>query len=139
MVPKWHRCISIIRTITHVTSVFTVGACSDYPLSCNLAFILPVTGVLLRVSATTSESVIGGISAPHTPHPRPPYPALMVEGLQGLTAALKLESRREKTTGPRNVWIVWIAFLFRRVLGRWLQLSQSFVRMLDNPVHRIYA
>lgn len=49
----------------------------------------------MRVSATTLESVIGGIGAPRPPGPPPPYPALMVEGLQGLTAALKLESRIE--------------------------------------------
>ena len=33
------------------------------------------------------------IGCPHPPPP--PHPALIVEGLQGLTAALKLEGRRE--------------------------------------------
>lgn len=70
-VPKWYSCISLIRTIAEITSgmVFTAGACSAYPLSCNLAYILLATGVLLRVSATNLESVIGGISTPHTPCP----------------------------------------------------------------------
>lgn len=56
----------------------------------------------------------------------------MVEGLQGLTAALKLESNREHNKNQECLDCL-------SLLGRWLQLSQSFVRMLDNQEHYIYA
>lgn len=69
VVDDGQRCMSLIRAITLVTSVFTAGACSNYPLSCNLASILSATGVLLRVSVTNLENLIGGISAPHTHRP----------------------------------------------------------------------
>lgn len=79
---------------------------------------------------------MGGISGPT--YPPNPYPALVIDGLQGLTAALKLEGK-EDTTAPRNVWIVWAAFLFDGVMGIWRQLNQSFVRMLVNTGHPIYV
>lgn len=78
-----------------MTSVFTGEACSYHSLSCNLLSTLPSTIALMTVRATTQESVTVAISSPYSRQLPPPHPALVVEGLQSLTAASKLESRRE--------------------------------------------
>lgn len=81
------------------SSVFTPGFCfycwgAVRLLSCNQASILHAAGVPVTQCHRLGKWDRGHQLSSHAPPP-PPDPALMVEGLRGLTAALKLESRRE--------------------------------------------
>lgn len=63
-------------------------------LSCNQASVLPAAGVPVTQCHRLGKWDRGHHLSSHTPPP-PPDPALIAEGLRGLTAAPKLESRRE--------------------------------------------
>lgn len=94
----------------------------------NLASVLPATGVLLRASFTNLESAFAGLTTPQTQHPHLFRHCGGCGGgcgggwgfLQGRTAVLKLETRKEH---KRNVGVV---FLSGRALGRWPKLRFGF-------------
>lgn len=114
--------------------------CSDSSLACNLALVLPAAGVLQWLSVTTSESVIGGISVrqPTPPTSHPLHQTLMAEDLQALTAALKLESKREHN-GVQECLDCLDRLSLPQSPGKMVQPSQSFTRTLDSLVRHIYA